>query len=329
MYSFKKNNYLKIVVFLLCLFFISACGGGGSGKNDDTNKENTDKTNTKPVADAGNSATVPLNASVQLDGSKSYDSDGDILSYLWTLKSKPVGSKANLNSATLKKPLFETDISGSYIFELVVSDGYEDSQPDEVEFNATFPVSYSLIPDTGQTKCYDESGNEITCTSQGEDYFGQDANYQYWKNPSYTKLDSNGKELPDSAQNWVMVKDNVTGLIWEVKTDDGSVHDKDNTYTWYDAQNVFIAELNGSNFGGYSDWRMPTVKELRSIVDYGRYNPAIDINFFPDTMSSYYWSSTTYSNYTGSAWRVNFYYGYDGDYYKSSPYYVRAVRGGQ
>ena len=57
-----------------------------------------------------------------------------------------------------------------------------------------------------------------------------------------------------------MVRDNVTGLIRKVKTDDGSVHDKDNTYTWDDAQSVFIAELNSANFGGGdSDWRLPTI----------------------------------------------------------------------
>jgi len=56
-----------------------------------------------------------------------------------------------------------------------------------------------------------------------------------------------------------MVWDNVTGLIWEVKTDDGSVHDKDNKYNWDDAQNVFIAELNSTSFGGYSDWRVPSI----------------------------------------------------------------------
>jgi hypothetical protein len=190
-------------------------------------------------------------------------------------------------------------------------------------------TSEGKIPDTGQTKCYNDSGNEITCPSPGEEYYGQDGCYTI-NPPSYTKLDSNGNILPDSAQNWVMVKDNVTGLIWEVKTDDGSVHDKDNKYTWYNAKDVFIAELNGSNFGGYSDWRMPTVKELRSIVDYGRYAPAIDTNFFPDTMmSSYYWSSTTNSYYTGYAWHVSFYGGYDDFSNKSNTYYVRAVRGGQ
>jgi hypothetical protein len=74
------------------------------------------------------------------------------------------------------------------------------------------------IPDTGQTKCY-ENSVEILCPSPGEPFYGQDA--QYITNPqSYTKLDASGNDLPDEAASWVMVRDNVTGLIWEVKTDD-------------------------------------------------------------------------------------------------------------
>ena len=95
------------------------------------------------------------------------------------------------------------------------------------------------VPDTGQTTCYDVAGNVITCPSPGQALYGQDANYSI--NPmSYTKLDSSGNILPDSATSWTMVKDNITGLIWEVKTKKDGVknyndpHDADNTYTWYD-----------------------------------------------------------------------------------------------
>ena len=102
------------------------------------------------------------------------------------------------------------------------------------------------IPDTGQTKCYDNK-KEIPCPKPGEPFYGQDGNYTI--NPmSYTKLDERGRELPDSASEWVMVRDNVTGLIWEVKTDDGSVHDKDNKYNWEDAQSDFISRLNREKF---------------------------------------------------------------------------------
>ncbi len=138
-----------------------------------------------------------------------------------------------------------------------------------------------------------------------------------------------GNELPDSARTWAMVKDNNTGLIWEVKTNDGSIHDKDKKYNWYDAKDVFIKKLNRQKFGGFSDWRLPTIKELATIVHYGQTWPAIDTKYFPKTQSDNYWSSPTYANYASYAWGVYFLVGYDSNYNKSSEYYVRAVRGGQ
>jgi hypothetical protein len=219
------------------------------------------------------------------------------------------------------------------------------------------------VPDTGQTQCYDNTG-EIPCPQPGEPFFGQDANYQI-NPPSYTKLDAEGNDLPDTAASWTMVRDNVTGLIWEVKTVDGSVHDKDNAYTWYDSNpdtnggnagtpgdgtdtEDFINELNSSNYGGYSDWRLPTSEELQSIVDYGEYAPAIKNSYFPNIVPSDYWSSVTHINYTEVVLSVYFgtvYLadesagdtGYGSDYgsghlafgYKSESNHVLAVRGGQ
>lgn len=204
------------------------------------------------------------------------------------------------------------------------------------------------IPDTGITKCYDDS-KEIPCPQPGEDYYGQDGNYNI--NPmSYTKLDAQGNDLPDSAASWVMVRDNVTGLIWEMKANLDDVknyadpHDADNTYTWYDPDPAtnggyagtagtdtknFIDALNAAKFGGYSDWRMPGREELRSIVNYSKYSPAIDTVYFPNIKSSSYWSSSTYAYNTSKAWRVNFVHGADNYSDKSNSYYVRAVRGGQ
>ncbi|MCD6430107.1 MAG: DUF1566 domain-containing protein, partial [Deltaproteobacteria bacterium] len=92
------------------------------------------------------------------------------------------------------------------------------------------------------------------------------------------------------------MRDNVTGLIWEVKTDDGSIHDRDNKYTWAAAQSTFIAKLKADSYCGHSDWRLPTIKKLSGIVDSGRSNyPYIDITYFPQTQSSNYWSSTPYA----------------------------------
>jgi len=120
------------------------------------------------------------------------------------------------------------------------------------------------------------------------------------------------------------------------------------TYTWYDSNPAtnggdagtagsgtdtedFVKALNDANYGGYSDWRLPTVKELASIVNYSipYPGPTIDTGYFPNTVSSFYWSSTTYASHTSSAWGVNFNYGNDNMSNKNNSYYVRAVRGGQ
>jgi len=185
------------------------------------------------------------------------------------------------------------------------------------------------VPDTGQTKCYNNTNEEIPCPQPGEPFYGQDAQYSV-NPPSYTKLDANGNPLPDSTSSWAMVRDNVTGLIWENKTDDGSLHDKDISYNWQDAQDVFIASLNANHFGGFSDWRLPTAKELSSIIFRDVYNPSINTNYFPNTLASAYWSSTPDKSDINLAWWVYF---YDGCIYhhKTKLEYsnVRAVRGRQ
>ena len=75
-----------------------------------------------------------------------------------------------------------------------------------------------------------------------------------------------------------------------------------------------------------SDWRLPNVRELQSIVDYGRWNPSIDPVF--SAVSSWYWSSSTSVNVPTYAWVVYFSYGYVYGVVKTVGYYVRAVRRG-
>jgi hypothetical protein len=181
--------------------------------------------------------------------------------------------------------------------------------------------------------------------------FGQNAG-QAQSARVYTKLDRSGLPLPESAAAWVMVKDNFTGLIWEVKRNlDGVSHyddpnDADNTYSWYDSNpdtnggdpgtpgngmntEAFINAMNRAHFGGYSDWRLPTIRELAYLADTRSTNPSINSGYFPNTVSSWYWSSSTSANYPYHAWGVGFRHGYDSYNYKYLYGYVRAVRGGQ
>jgi len=79
--------------------------------------------NASPSARAGSAQNVLLNATVQLDGTASTDSDGDALSYVWTLIVRPAASSATLANATSPQPSFRADTVGSYTAALVVNDG--------------------------------------------------------------------------------------------------------------------------------------------------------------------------------------------------------------
>jgi hypothetical protein len=214
------------------------------------------------------------------------------------------------------------------------------------------------VPDTGQMRCYDNFV-EIPCPASGETFYGQDGNYDI--NPlSYTKLDGSGGDLPLSATSWVMVRDNVTGLTWEMKNSkDGikdytNTHDADNVYTWYDSNTAtnggdagtpggtpgdktdteaVIKDMNDAKYGGYDDWRMPTIKELAYIVKYNipSPGPTIYATYFSNTPPYVYWSSSSSLSWSAkNAWGVDFSSGYvHYGYAKTEGHYVRAVRGRQ
>ena len=147
------------------------------------------------------------------------------------------------------------------------------------------------------------------------------------------------------------VTDNWTGLMWEKKSDDNSIHDQDNVYTWTDdadgddmnpdgtAFTEFLATLNTEQFAGHADWRMPSRPELESILDLERSAPTTDTAFDLDCLPgcsvttcscSYFldlvWSFTTYYDTPVCAWTVSFDDGAVDPDYKNTPYPVRAVR---
>src|SRR3989339_145515 len=100
--------------------------------------------NTPPIADAGeDQSVIQIGALIQLDGSQSYDEEGDNINYLWTFVNKPVGSMAVLSDVTAVNPTFTADIQGEYIIELTTSDTWSTGNPDQViiTFENVVPVA--------------------------------------------------------------------------------------------------------------------------------------------------------------------------------------------
>jgi len=97
-------------------------------------------------------------------------------------------------------------------------------------------------------------------------------------------------------------------------------------HTWQAA----LQSASAATKAGYTDWRLPNIKELRSLAAYDRYDPSINLAIFPNTASNRYWSSSPYAYDSNGAWVGNFsgggdYYGYRNVSYRP----VRLVRGGQ
>ncbi len=112
------------------------------------------------------------------------------------------------------------------------------------------------------------------------------------------------------------ITDTLTGLMWQQKTAGPMTHQEALDY---------CIKLS---LGGYSGWRLPNIKELQSLVDYTRYNPAIDTSAFLRIISfTYYWSSTTDANNMYYAWYISFFSGCIGAVSKLYGHYVLAVRG--
>jgi YD repeat-containing protein len=95
--------------------------------------------NSRPLADAGAAQNVATGATVQLDGSASRDADGDALTYAWSLSTRPAGSTAALNDPSVVNPTFVADRAGTYVAQLIVSDGTLASVPVTVMVTATTP----------------------------------------------------------------------------------------------------------------------------------------------------------------------------------------------
>lgn len=319
------------------------------------NNNRTDPTNSPPTVTVVENFSVRDGALVELTATAD-DSDGIVASYSWSQTDGISVSLTGDSTATASFEAPNTAEEFTLTFSLIVTDDGGLESSDEVDITIT---PYRALNDTGFNTCGDyaydtgsgthnvgidcaltqETGNGMDPVPEGQDgHYGRDADINTngaddgHAGFSFTKLDAvSGAELAASATDWGCVKDNVTELIWEVKTRDGGLRDRDNTYTWYNSTGVndgghpgygdtgfesttdpayqgsdtcpndarcdtekYTEDVNSlaQPLCGFTDWRLPTAEELMSITNFSRRDPAIDVTYFPNTSLGSYWSST-------------------------------------
>lgn len=175
------------------------------------------------------------------------------------------------------------------------------------------------LNDTGITWGVSNGQKSENCAaehSQQDCAHGRDSNKALnkddngYKGFNFTKLDATGKALKADATSWACVRDNVTKMVWEVKTDDGGTHDKKWTYYFYDSKykdsndsngnggddnahpgadsttsqanasatcglsdcttEAFVSKVNTDGLCGINKWELPSMQALLSLVDFGR-----------------------------------------------------------
>ncbi|MBK9443633.1 MAG: DUF1566 domain-containing protein [Comamonadaceae bacterium] len=222
-----------------------------------------------------------------------------------------------------------------------------------------------LLNDTGQTQCANASNALVACDSattgdagtrpRQDGRFGRDVAAPAKVGGGaagfdFTPLDINGNAIALTGSPAVpattprCVKDNVTNLIWEVKTTSG-LQNSSYTYAWRSNvgaatcgasvspcnTDALIAAMNAANLCGETanNWRLPTRRELLSLVHWGlTASPKIDANYFPATQSARYWTNDTFAPSTTNAWTVRFDTSLTSNGPKTNSTYVRLVRSG-
>ena len=166
------------------------------------------------------------------------------------------------------------------------------------------------VPQTGQTACYGATGTAvIDCAGTGQD--GETRTGAAWPDPRFAE---NGDQT---------IVDRLTGLVWTRDANPAG-----GPRTWQEALD-YIKTLNGGNHLGQSDWRLPNVNELESLVN-KQPNLAewLQAQGFRNLQVDYYWTSTTYASYPRYAWSVGVYGGIVAGHDKADGYFVWPVRRG-
>lgn len=138
---------------------------------------------------------------------------------------------------------------------------------------------------TGQHICYDPVGHPIPCRGSGQD--GEFRKGLPWPSPRFERIDE-------------IVVDLLTGLIWTRDANPAEF-----PRTWMEALE-WAAQMNRDRVLGFSDWRIPNRRELRSLLDHQSRKPALPPGHpFIHVFSGWYWTSTTAANHPAFAWYMH------------------------
>ena len=233
--------------------------------------------NNPPVANAGPDKSVMEGKFVFLNGEKSIDRDEDIIKYEWRDSGELIGTVALFASANLSP--------GIHKITLTVTDDVGISSSDEVIIEIREKTGVETVPTIAPptpaipinpTRKVKKSG-QIDSYEQFDDGY-----YQLGGKHKYSRKDD-------------IVIDEITGLEWQ-DNKEVSLTDK----RWQEAKDYCL----GLSLGGYTDWRLPTVEELDTILLYGGYD-SLDKVF--NSAYSFYWSTASNPETSKEAWGIDFY----------------------
>lgn len=166
-------------------------------------------------------------------------------------------------------------------------------------------------------------------------------------NADFLKMSNDAEILDMESSEWSCVLDNKRSLVWEVKSESEGIQYALNTYTWFDGvggrengtfskncywgkscnTQSYIEDINEAQLCTYSDWRLPTRDELKSIVDYyGDGDILIDLLLFPNTQKDTYWTSMSAKDNPSLAYEIPFFFGGSVVRGKTIDTFVRLVR---
>lgn len=290
------------------------------------------------------------------------------------------------NTAIIRDPsAFETVATSPLVsenttvaYQITATDSFRNTASTQVNALVFSPIT-RRINDTGMTLF----ANAATLSEQHQNqYPGQDASYggdrqiasgqiikvgEGQQGFDFTRLDNNGDAIENPSFSFACARDNVTGLVWQVKENlnSQSLNYVDQSFTWFSDTNngnfagalnesastcnvqtqicntqAYVDAMNSQGLCGFFDWRLPNSNELQSIIHYGKATPPmVDSTFFPflgvsNAQPLWYWTNQTSADGVSddiarNAWAYDMNSGNDGFLPKTTRQRVLLVRAGR